>query len=113
LAEPDAPQRDAASAPLIDSSGTVHLEGRIDRADVGDLCARLERLLRTGDPGPLRCDIGKVDEAAIPAVDVLARLVLAARRENREVRLEHASPEILELAALCGLLDQIRPEPDD
>ena len=49
------------------------------------------------------CDISATGPAALPTVDVLARLALAARRSRRDLRLEHASPAILELLALCGL----------
>ena len=45
------------------------------------------------------------DESTLPTVDVLARLVLAARRGRSEMRLEHASPAILELLELCGLAE--------
>ena len=36
-------------------------------------------------------------------VDALARLQLAARRRNRQVRLRNASPHLMELVALAGL----------
>ena len=38
-------------------------------------------------------------------VDALARLQLAARRHGCQVRLRHASTELLELVAFMGLSD--------
>jgi anti-anti-sigma regulatory factor len=44
------------------------------------------------------------------AVDVLARLQLAARRRGIELRIV-ASPEVRELIGLCGLEEVLRVEP--
>lgn len=41
--------------------------------------------------------------AVVGTIDVLARLQLDARRGRCDVRLRNASPELLELIALCGL----------
>ena len=36
-------------------------------------------------------------------MDALARLQLAARRRNRQIRLRNASPDLVELVTLAGL----------
>jgi hypothetical protein len=56
-----------------------------------------------------------LDVSAAPAdavtVDVLARLQLAARRRGCAIALRNASGELLDLVALMGLGDVLRPEP--
>jgi hypothetical protein len=54
--------------------------------------------------GIAMCDVGGVECDAV-TIDALARLQLAARRNGCEVRLRHASPELLELLAFMGLTD--------
>ena len=51
-----------------------------------------------------RCDVRSIDVDAV-TVDALARLQLAARRHGCQVRLRHASSELLELVAFMGLSD--------
>jgi hypothetical protein len=59
-------------------------------------------------PGVVVCDVGGVEPAAV-VVDVLARLQLAARRRGCRLRLERASPELLELVEFMGLSDVFSP----
>jgi ABC-type transporter Mla MlaB component len=57
----------------------------------------------------LLCEVGGVAADAL-AVDALARLALAARRSQCEVRLRGASPELLGLVELIGLSDVLSSE---
>jgi anti-anti-sigma regulatory factor len=50
--------------------------------------------------------------ADLATIDALARLQLAARRAGLELRLCHASPELVELIAFVGLDEMLRVEPD-
>jgi hypothetical protein len=63
------------------------------------------------DPEPpapvIACDARSIAAPDIGTVDALARLVLAARRLGYRVRLEHASPELVELVELAGLCDVV------
>lgn len=77
----------------------------IGRGDVAAVCARASASVARPGRAPAICDVRDVDRPELPTVDVLARLALAARRSRRTVRLEHASPEILELLDLCGLTE--------
>ncbi|HET7030099.1 MAG TPA: STAS domain-containing protein [Candidatus Limnocylindrales bacterium] len=79
----------------------VAVPARIGRADVRSVVARCLDEASAG--GPLSADCSDVADAALPTIDVLARLALAGARERRPFRLEHASPELLDLLALCGL----------
>jgi ABC-type transporter Mla MlaB component len=80
------------------------IEGPITRADLPGLCNRVCALLERGDAGVVLCDVSGVDPDAV-TVDALARLQLAARRHDCQVRLRHASDELLDLVAFMGLLD--------
>ena len=77
------------------------ISGPIARADLPGLCARVCAVL--GENGSIaRCDVAGVEPDAL-CVDALARLQLAARRRGCCVRLENASPALLELVDLMGL----------
>src|SRR5918994_5465683 len=82
----------------------------IARADLPGLCARVCAVL--GESGSIaRCDVAGVEPDAV-CVDALARLQLAARRRGCCVRLENASPALLELVELMGL-SHVLPADDD
>jgi ABC-type transporter Mla MlaB component len=78
--------------------------GPIARSDLPGLCDRVCALLEGGHAGVALCDVRGVEPDAV-TVDALARLQLAARRHGCQVRLRHASRELLELVAFMGLRD--------
>jgi ABC-type transporter Mla MlaB component len=84
------------------------ITGPIARADLPGLCARICALLEGSRADTALCDVSGVAPDAV-TVDALARLQLAARRRGCQVRLRHASPELLELVAFMGLAD-VLPE---
>jgi hypothetical protein len=53
--------------------------------------------------GCVECDVGALIQPDLGTVDALARLVLAAQRLDRGVRLRGASPFLRELLAFVGL----------
>jgi hypothetical protein len=110
LAEPLAPQRDAASMSLEDEPRTIRLRGSIERADVDAVCVRASRAFATAGPGAIACDLEAVENPTLPIVDVLARLALLGRRSRHRMHLQHASPVILDLLVMCGLDDVLRGE---
>jgi hypothetical protein len=61
-------------------------------------------------PSTIVCDVGALAPDA-PAVDVLARLQLEAKRLGHEIRLRNASNELRELLIFAGLRDVLRVEP--
>ena len=91
-------------ASLPKSSFAFTIEGPIARADLPGLCDRVCALLERSKAGVAFCDVGGVDVDAV-TVDALARLQLAAHRRGCQVRLRHASSELLELVAFMGLCD--------
>ena len=108
VAEPLAPQPDAASTPFDDPPGTIRLRGPIERADMDAVCRRASKAFATARGTTVECDLAGVENPALSIVDLLARLALIGRRSRHRMRLEHASPAILELLALCGLADVLR-----
>ena len=80
------------------------VRGPIARDDLPRLCQRVCALLERSRAAVVLCDVRGVEPDAV-TVDALARLQLAARRYGCQVRLRHASPELLELVAFMGLRD--------
>jgi ABC-type transporter Mla MlaB component len=78
--------------------------GPIARADLPGLCARVCALLERSGAAVALCDVRGVDPDAV-TIDALARLQLAARRHGCQVRLRHASDELLDLVGFMGLRD--------
>jgi hypothetical protein len=105
LAEPLASQPPAASASLDEPAGTIRISGSIRRADVANVCASAAGGLVRGGPPTVDCDLGGLNDPGLPVVEVLARLAALGRRNRHRLRLEHASPAILDLLVLCGLED--------
>jgi ABC-type transporter Mla MlaB component len=81
------------------------ISGPITRADLPGLCQRVCALLERSDAGVALCDVSGVGHPDAVTVDALARLQLAAQRRGCQVRLRHASDELLALVAFMGLRD--------
>lgn len=79
------------------------IRGPITRADLPGLCERVCALLKRSRAVVL-CEVCGVEPDAV-TVDALARLQLAAQRRGCQVRLRHASRELLELVSFMGLAD--------
>ncbi len=60
-------------------------------------------------PSTIVCDVGALAPGAA-AIDALARLQLSARRLGLEIRLRHASSDLLGLLAFVGLSEVLRVE---
>jgi ABC-type transporter Mla MlaB component len=78
--------------------------GPITRADLFGLCDRVCALLDGSGADAALCDVTGVEPDAV-TVDALARLQLAARQHGCQVRLRHASDELLDLVTFMGLRD--------
>jgi len=89
---------------LPETTVAFAIEGPIARADLPGLCDRVCALLTESRAGVALCDVRGVEVDAV-TVDALARLQLAARRHGCQVRLLHASSDLLELVAFMGLRD--------
>jgi ABC-type transporter Mla MlaB component len=87
------------------------IRGPITRADLPGLCDRVCRLLTETRPTVAYCDVRGIDPDAV-TVDALARLQLAARRLRCQVRLRHASEDLIDLVAFMGLTEVLPDERD-
>ena len=83
---------------------TFTIDGPIARTDLPGLCARVCALLDHSSADVALCDVGGVEPDAV-TVDALARLQLAARRHGCQVRLRHASEDLLDVLTFMGLRD--------
>ncbi|MFE8006220.1 STAS domain-containing protein [Streptomyces sp. NPDC057418] len=99
------------------------LTGRVTRAEVPELCARLEALLDSRPAAGasaaatvVDCDVGGVIRPDLALVEAVARLGLIARRAgDAELRLRNVPAELSALLDLVGLTDvvgHIRVDPD-
>jgi ABC-type transporter Mla MlaB component len=80
------------------------IRGPIGRGDLPGLTKRVRALLGESGAGVALCDVAGLEPDAV-TVDALCRLQVAARRSGCQVRLRHASTQLLELVAFMGLSD--------
>ena len=80
------------------------VRGPIERSDLPGLCDRVCALFARTAPAVAFCDVSEVPADAV-TVDALARLQLAAQRRGCQVRLRHASADLIGLVAFMGLRD--------
>ena len=83
---------------------TLAVRGPLARDELPGLVRRACVLLAHSDAPLIVCDVGGLPADAV-AVDALARLQLAARRQGRRIHLANASNELLDLVRLVGLSD--------
>jgi ABC-type transporter Mla MlaB component len=83
------------------------VHGPIALEDLPGLCDRVCRFFAASSAVELLCDVRTVAPDAV-TVDALARLQLAAHRNGRKVRLQNASPDLLELVEFMALDDVLR-----
>ena len=67
--------------------------------------------MATPAPRPIVCDLSALGDADAEIIDLLGRLRLAARRQDRTLRLLDASPALRDLIAFVGLDSVLRLEP--
>jgi ABC-type transporter Mla MlaB component len=80
------------------------IRGPLLRDELPGLCDRFCAAVTAQRPDVVLCDVSGVVADAV-AVDALARLQLAARRNGCTVRLLHASARLRELVVFMGLRD--------
>ena len=86
------------------------IRGPIARADLSGLCNRVCSLLANSGAEVAICNVSGVDVDA-GTVDAVARLQLAARRHDCEIRLCSAPPELLDLVSFMGLTNVLPCDP--
>jgi anti-anti-sigma regulatory factor len=98
------PHVDAKTPPVL------MLAGPVTRSQVPGWCDDVGSLLRTTGARVVVCDAGGLGPPGLDAVELLARLELAARRAGGRIRLRDPDPALLALLDLVGLRFQVEGE---
>lgn len=92
--------------PLVDAMtpAVLVLSGPVTRDEVSGLCDDVRALLEaTGAGAVVVVDVAAIGPPGLGAVDLLARLELAARRAGGRIRLRDPAPSLHALLDLVGL----------
>ncbi|MEV0205890.1 STAS domain-containing protein [Streptomyces sp. NPDC050788] len=79
------------------------LPGPVTRDEVTRLCEDVRARLEAGGTGVVVVDVAAIGPPGLGAVDLLARLQLAARRARGRIRLRDPAPSLRALLDLVGL----------
>ena len=85
----------------------LFISGRIDPAEIPELCERARALLERAGNEPVVCDVGSVVDPDVATVDALARLQLTATRLGRQIGLRNPGARLSALVAFMGLAEVV------
>jgi ABC-type transporter Mla MlaB component len=88
------------------------LAGPVTRDEVTGLCDDVRALLETTGAGAVVVDVAAIGPPGLGAVDLLARLELAARRAGGRIRLRDPDPSLHALLDLVGLRFEMEGQPE-
>ena len=100
------PYVDAKTPPVL------VLTGPVARDEVAGLCEQVRGLLEATGARAVVCDVGGLGPPGLAAVDLLARLALAARRAGGRIRLRDPDPALPALLDLVGLAFEMEGQPE-
>ncbi|MFR9796291.1 STAS domain-containing protein [Streptomyces sp. MS06] len=107
-APPGLPVVDATTPPVLTLSGPA-----ATGAEAVELCEQVRLLLERTGAGVVVCEVGGLGPPGPAAVDLLARLALAARRAGGRIRFRGADRALRVLLALVGLpLAELEGQPE-
>ncbi|MER5510998.1 STAS domain-containing protein [Streptomyces sp. NPDC002766] len=91
--------------PLVDAMkpALLVLPGPVTRDEAAGLCDDVRALLESTGAGVVVIDVAGIGPPGLGAVDLLARLQLAARRAGGRIRLRDPAPSLHALLGLVGL----------
>ncbi|WP_330459464.1 STAS domain-containing protein [Streptomyces sp. NBC_00820] len=95
-----------------DTPAVLMLAGPVTRDEVTGLCDDVRALLEVSGAGIVVCDVGGLGPPGLGAVELLARLKLAARRAGGGIRLRGPDPALLALLDLVGLPVEVEGQPE-
>ncbi|MGI5457340.1 STAS domain-containing protein [Streptomyces sp. CA-249302] len=103
-----------AGLPLVDAMTPAVLvpAGPVTRDAVTGLCDDVRALLESGGTGVVVVDVAAIGPPGLGAVDLLARLELAARRAGGRIRLRDPAPSLHALLDLVGLRFEVEGQPE-
>ncbi|NNN31659.1 STAS domain-containing protein [Streptomyces sp. S3(2020)] len=98
--------------PIVDAMtpAVLVLAGPVTRDEVAGLCDDVRALLEATGAGAVVCDVGGLGPPGLGAVDLLARLELAARRAGGRIRLRDPALALQALLDLVGLRFEMEGE---
>ena len=104
-----------AGLPSVDATtpAVLALPGPVRRDDAPRLCDDVRALLEATGDGVVVCDVAGIGPPGLAAVDVLARLELAARRAGGRIRLRDPDPALRALLDLVGLRFEAEGQPEE
>ena len=91
---------------------TLAIDGPILRSDLPGLYGRVCALLKSQAPALVVCEVRGVRSDAV-TVEALARLALAARRHDCQIRLRGDCEELRELLSFTGLAEVFTDSPTE
>ncbi|GGY02240.1 STAS domain-containing protein [Streptomyces djakartensis] len=89
------------------------LPGPVTRDEVNGLSDDVRALLRGARARVVVCDVGGLGPPGLAAVDLLARLQLAARRAGGRIRLRDPDPALRALLDLVGLRLEVEGQAEE
>ncbi|MFJ8107022.1 STAS domain-containing protein [Streptomyces sp. NPDC096132] len=96
-----------------DAPPVLALAGPVTREQVAGLADAVRALLETDGTGVVVCDVAGLGPPGLAAVDLLARLQLAARRAGGRIRLRAPDPALRALLRLVGLPVEVEGEAEE
>ncbi|MGJ5753762.1 ABC-type transporter Mla MlaB component [Streptomyces puniciscabiei] len=97
----------------VEEPAVLVLPGPVTRDEVAGLCAQVQSLLAGEGARVVVCDVGGLGPPGLAAVDLLARLELAARRAGGRIRLRDPDPALPALLDLVGLRFQVEGQTEE
>ncbi|MEW2394436.1 STAS domain-containing protein [Streptomyces sp. NPDC046862] len=101
------PNVDATTPPVL------VLPGPVTRDEIPRLCADVRARLTATGAGVVVCDVAGIGPPGLDAVDLLARLQLAARRAGGRIRLRDPDPALRALLGLVGLAFEVEGQSEE
>jgi ABC-type transporter Mla MlaB component len=88
------------------------LTGPVTSDEVAGLCDEVRTLLEASRADVVVCDVAGLGPPGLGAVDLLARLQLAAKRAGGRIRLRDPGPALHALLDLAGLRIEVEGQPE-
>ncbi|MGW2828784.1 STAS domain-containing protein [Streptomyces sp. NPDC001286] len=101
--------------PLVDAMkpALLVLPGPVTRDEAAGLCDDVRALLESTGAGVVVIDVAGIGPPGLGAVDLLARLQLAARRAGGRIRLRDPAPSLHALLGLVGLCFEVEGQVEE
>ncbi|MDX2675548.1 STAS domain-containing protein [Streptomyces sp. NY05-11A] len=105
----------SSGLPVVEATTppVLTLTGPVTREQVAGLADDVRSLLKAGPAGIVVCDVAGIGPPGLAAVELLARLQLAARRAGGRIRLRAPDPALRALLDLVGVPVEVEGEAEE